>query len=115
VDEQAQVVEVRRRRSRTEAEQVAGEYEASGLSRVEFCRQQGLSLATLARYRKRRAQGQAAPANRWVAVEVAGANSTLESRWNSGLAVALPGGRRIEVRCGFDSRTLVQLLGVLER
>ena len=115
MDEQARVVEVRRRRSRTETEQVAGEYEASGLSRVEFCRQHGLSLATLARYRKRRAQGQVAPANRWVAVEVAGASSTLESRWNSSLAVALPGGRRIEVRCGFDSRTLVQLLGVLER
>jgi hypothetical protein len=27
----------------------------------------------------------------------------------------LPGGRRIEVGRGFDSRTLVQLLGVLER
>jgi hypothetical protein len=115
MDEQAPIVEVRHRRSRAEAEQVAGEYEASGQSRVEFCRQRGLSLATLARYRKRRAQCQAAPANRWVAVEVAGASSTLESRWNSGLAVALPGGRRIEVGCGFDSRTLVQLLGVLER
>jgi transposase-like protein len=115
VDEQALVVEVRRRRSRAEAEQVAGEYEASGLSRVEFCRQHGLSLATLARYRKRQAQGNAASGSRWVAVEVAGANSTLENRRNSGLAVALPGGRRIEIRCGFDSHTLVQLLGVLER
>jgi transposase-like protein len=114
MDEQAQVVEVRRRRSRAEVEQVAGEYEASGLSRVEFCRKHGLSLATLARYRKR-AQSKAAPGNRWVAVEVAGASSTLESRWNSGLAVALPGGRRIEVGCGFDSHTLVQLLSVLER
>ena len=115
MDEQAQVVQVRRRRSRAEAEQVVGEYEASGLSRVEFCRQHGLSLATLARYRKRRTQGPAAPADRWVAVEVASARSTLESRWNSGLAVALPGGRRIEVGCGFDAHTLVQLLGVLER
>ena len=115
MDEQAQVVEVRRRRSRAEAEQVSGEYEASGLSRVEFCRKHGLSLATLARYRKRQAQGKAVPGNRWLAVEVAGANSTLESRENSGLAVALPGGRRIEVRCGFDCHTLAQLLGVLER
>jgi len=115
VDEQAQVVEVRRRRSRAEAAQVAGEYESSGLSRVEFCRKHGLSLATLARYRKRQAQGNTAPGNRWVAVEVAGANSPPDSRWNSGLAVALPGGRRIEVRCEFDCRTLVQLLGVLER
>ena len=115
MDEQAQIVEVRRRRSRAEAEQVAGEYEASGLSRGEFCRSSGLSLATLARYRKRQAQGKAAPGNRWVTVEVSGARSTLESRGSSGLAVALPGGWRIEVGCGFDSRTLVQLLGVLER
>jgi hypothetical protein len=29
--------------------------------------------------------------------------------------VVLPGGRRIEIGRGFDARTLVQLLGVLER
>jgi hypothetical protein len=113
MDDQAQVVEVRRRRTRVEAEQVAGEYEASGLSRVEFCRRQGLSLATLARYRKRQAQGKAAPGNRWLAVEVAGAKATPPGR--SGLAVALPGGRRVEVGRGFDARTLAQLLSVLER
>ena len=115
MDEQATVGEVRRRRSRAEAAQVAGEYEGSGLSRVEFCRKHGLSLATLARYRRRQAQGETAPGNRWVTVEVSGASSTLESRGSSGLAVALPGGRRIEVGCGFDAHTLVQLLGVLER
>jgi hypothetical protein len=115
VDDQTQVVTVRRRRTRAEAEQVASKYEGSGLSRVEFCRKHGLSLATLARYRKRQAQGKAAPGNRWVSVEVAGAGPTLASRGNSGLAVALPGGLRIEVRCGFDSHTLAQLLSVLER
>jgi hypothetical protein len=114
VDDPTQVVEVRRRRTCAEAEQVVGEYEVSGLSRVEFCRKHGLSLATLARYRKRQAQGKA-PGNRWVAVEVSGTGATLESRGSSGLAVALPGGLRIEVGRGFDSRTLVQLLGVLER
>ena len=91
------------------------EYEASGLSRVEFCRKQGLSLATLARYRKRQAQGNAAPGNRWVAVEVSGGQPGAGERGSSGLAVALPGGRRIEVGRGFDARTLAQLLGVLER
>lgn len=115
MDEQAQVVEVRRRRSRAEAEQLVTDYEASGLSRVEFCRKQGLSLATLARYRKWRAQGEAVPANRLVAVEVSGARSAREGGGSSGLAVALPGGRRIEVGRGFDGYTLVQLLGVLER
>jgi hypothetical protein len=115
MDDQAQVVEVQRRRSRAEAEQVASEYEGSGLSRVEFCRKHGLSLATLARYRKRQAQGKAERGNRWVTVEVSGASSAREHRGSSGLAVALPGGRRIEVGRGFDSRTLVQLLGALER
>jgi hypothetical protein len=115
MDEEAPVIEVRRRRSRAEAAQLVAEYEASGLSRVEFCRRQGLSLATLARYRKRPTQGKAVSGHRWLAVEVAASNPTPESRGNSGLAVALPGGRRIEVRCGFDCHTLVQLLSVLER
>ena len=109
------MVEVQRRRSRAKAEQVAGEYEGSGLSRVEFCRKHELTSATLARYRKRQTQGKAAPGNRWVTVEASGASSTRESRGSSGLAVAPPGGRRIEGGRGFDSRTLVQLLGVLER
>jgi hypothetical protein len=34
---------------------------------------------------------------------------------SSGLAVALPSGRRIEIGRGFDAHTLVLLLSVLER
>jgi hypothetical protein len=94
---------------------LVAEYETSGLSQIEFCRKQGVSLATLARYRKRRAQGGAAPGDRWVTVEVSAGRPTPASGAGSGLAVALPGGRRIEVGCGFDARTLAQLLGVLER
>ena len=74
-----------------EAEQVAGEYEGSRLSRIEFCRKHGLSLATLARYRKLLGQGEAVRGGRRLAVEVAGAKATPPGR--SGLAVALPGGR----------------------
>jgi transposase-like protein len=111
MDEEAQVVEVQRRRSRAEAERLVAEYEASGVSQVEFCRKQGLSLATLARYRKRHVQGSPVPGSCWLAVEVSGAGPARES----GLAVALPGGRRIEIGRGFDARTLAQLLGVLER
>ena len=115
MDDQAQAVEVQRRRSRAEAEQVVAEYEASGLSQVEFCRKQGLGLATLARYRKRQAQDKAVVGSRWLAVEVSGGSSTPGSTAHSGLALALAGGRRIEVGRGFDGRTLVQLLGVLDR
>jgi len=115
VDEhQARGIEVRRRRSPAEAEQVVAAYGASGLSQVEFCRQEGLSLATLARKRQRQAQAEAATGNRWLAVEVSGVRTAVGSETASGLAIALVGGRRIEVGRGFDAPTLVQLLGVLE-
>jgi hypothetical protein len=55
VERTSQLVVVQRRRSRAEAAQLVAEYEGSGLSRVEFCRKQGLSVATPARYRKRQA------------------------------------------------------------
>ena len=115
MDQQDQAVVVQRRRSQAEVEEVVAEYEASGLTQVAFCRQKGLCLATFARYLKRRAQGQAAPGSRWLAVEVAGGRKGPDAGAGSGLAVALPGGRRIEVGRGFDAPTLVQLLGVLER
>lgn len=115
MDEQTQAISVSRRRSRAEAGQLVAEYEASGLSRTQFCRERGLSLVTLARYRKRQAQGGTAPGNRWLAVEVSDTAPTPTTAAGSGLAVALPGGRRIEVGRGFDADTLVQLLSVLER
>ena len=91
------------------------EYEASGLSRVEFCQKQGLSLATLARYRKRQTQDSPAAGDRWVEVKESAGHPAQGIPASSGLAVALPSGRRIEIGREFDSRTLVQLLGVLER
>jgi hypothetical protein len=112
MDEQRQVLEVRRRRSPEEVQQLVIAFQSSGLSRVEFCRAQGVSLATLARYRKRLGHVDAVAGNRLVAVEVSGTWPALES---TGLAVAVRGGRRIEVGHGFDARTLVQLVGVLER
>jgi hypothetical protein len=115
VDEQTQVVEVRRRRNRAEAGQLVAEYEASGLNRVEFCRKQGLSLATLARYRKRETQGSPAAGNRWVEVKESAGRPALGGPAGSGLAVALPSGCQIEIGRGFDAPTLAQLLGVLER
>ncbi len=114
VDEQAQVVGVRRRRSRAEVEQVVAEYEDSGLGCVEFCRRRGLSLSTLARYRKRRAQTNAGSENRWLAVEVSGGGVAPGMAASRGLAVVLVGGRRIEVGRDFDAATLMRLLHVLE-
>jgi hypothetical protein len=104
----------RKHRSRTEADQLAAEYEASGLSQKEFCQQRELSLKALGRYltryRKQKAQSnEPHKPQRFVAVEVAG------PRCGGGeLTVLLSGGLRVEVKPGFDAGTLRQLIAVLE-
>jgi hypothetical protein len=103
----------RRHRNRAEADQLAAEYEASGLSQAEFCKQRDLLLKTLARYlaryRRQPAQGnEPHKPQRFVAVEVAG------SLRGGELTVLLSGGRRIEVKRGFDAGTLRQLMAALE-
>ena len=101
----------RKHRSRTEADQLAVEYEASGLSQKEFCQQRDLPLKTLGRYltryRKHKAQGNEPHKQRFVAVEVAGPRV-------GEVTLLLSGGLRIEVKPGFDACTLRQLIAVLE-
>ncbi len=115
MDEQTGTAVGQRRRSPAEITQVLAEYKASGLSRAAFCRQAGLSLATLAWYRKRQAPDKTASGSRWLAVEVAGGQKGAGIGPSSGLALTLPGGMRIEIGSGFDPHTLTQLLNVLER
>jgi hypothetical protein len=106
----------RRRRSRAEADRLAAEFEVSGVSREEFCERHGLAWVTLARYRRqlRQAQGEVSGTGQWLAVEVLGSKPSSARGAASGLTVALPGGRRIEVGVGFDASTLQQLLRLLE-
>lgn len=105
-----------RRRTAIEAAELVAEFEASGLRRREFCQRRGLKISTLDGYRKRQRQAQAEAAGepRWVEVAVRNAPPPADPA-ASGLAVALAGGRRIEVARAFDAATLEQLLTVLER
>lgn len=117
MDEQTRGVRSKRRRNRSEIEQLVAEYEASGLGRTAFCLQRGLSLSTLARYRRRpeHTVDEGTEGKRWLAVEVWGATAVAGGDRASGLAVVLAGGRRIEVARGFDTETLKRLLAVVER
>ena len=117
MDGQTQAPRSRRRRSRAEVEELVAEYAGSGLGRTAFCQQRGLSLSTLARYRRRQEQtvGGSADGKRWLAVEIAGAAGLARGERASGLAVVLPSGRRIEVSRDFDADTLQQLLALMER
>jgi len=102
----------RRHRSRAEADQLAAECEASGLTRSAFCQQRDVALSTLCRYltRYRKQKSEVPQSPRFVRVDV-----TSPASLGSALAVLLPDGRRVEVRCGFDAGTLRQLLSVLEQ
>jgi hypothetical protein len=103
-----------RRRSREEADGLAAEYEASGLTRDEFCRRRGVAVNTLGRYltRLRRERKGAQKAPQWVAVEVAARSG--DGGGCGELAVMVGGGRRIEVKPGFDADTLRRLVAALE-
>lgn len=109
-----QVFAVPRRRSRQEVDQLVAEYESSGLSRREFCRERGVGLSTLDRYRTRRKRQAASGSNALLPVEVSVRTQTPAAGTGSALAVVLRSGRRIEVGRGFDTRSLEQLVRVLE-
>jgi hypothetical protein len=108
-----QVCVVQRRRSRLEVERLVAEYESSGLSRMEFCRERGLALSTLGRYRRRERQAPSG-SSALLAVEVSGRALASVGATGSALVVQLRGGRRVEVGRGFDPGALEQLVRVLE-
>jgi hypothetical protein len=100
-----------RHRSRQEADQLAADYETSGLTREEFCAQRNVPLKSLCRYvsRYRRERTSSQQGARLLPVEV-----TRTGDDGVALTVVLPHSRRIEVKPGFDGGTLRQLLAVLE-
>ncbi len=77
-----------------------------------FCEQRGVPLETLARYvaRCRRERAGNSGAQGWVAVEV-----TSKRPDAAELCIVLDGGRRIEVKRGFDVETLRRVVVALEQ
>ena len=104
---------VRRRRSRAEAELLAREFEASGLTRRAFCSQHGLSVAALDKYRQQQVRRIAERGGRMVPVEVVTGLATPSSHSGSELWLELPNGWRIGVGSSFDGATLKRLVAAL--
>jgi hypothetical protein len=79
---------------------------SSSMRRSEFCRSRGLSFSTLDRHLKKRRWKRrrrlTSSAGRLVPVELAARKSPMQHEPGCGLAVVLPGGRRIEVHPDFD-------------
>jgi hypothetical protein len=108
-----------KRRTRAEVRQLVAEFVSSGMRRSEFCQSRGLSFSTLDRHLKKlRWKGRRKPipsAGRLVPVELAARKSPKQQEPSCGLAVVLPGGRRIEVHPNFDTSTFERVVSVLER
>ena len=112
------IMRVRRpRRGAAAIKQLVREFVDSGLRQSEFCRSRGIALNTLKRYLKRHGEAGNAGCNfsGLVAVELAAVNPARRPEGESGLAVVVGSGRRIEVGAGFDGPTLARLVAVLER
>ena len=117
-----QKMSTRRRRTHAEIQQLVAEFMSSGMRRTEFCRSRGLSFSTLDRHlkkqrwrRKSRRASSAGRFGRLLPVELAARKSPTQYESSCGLAVVLPGGRRIEVHPDFDTNTLARLVSALER
>src|SRR5271157_2728511 len=108
-----------RRRTRADVQQLVAEFVSSGMRRSEFCRSRGLSFSTLDRHLKKRRwkrrRGPVSSAGEFVPVELAARKSPTQDEPSCGLAVVLPGGRRIEVHPDFDTSTFERLVSALER
>lgn len=102
---------IRTYRSRSEAEQLVRSFEASGLTRQQFCSRNQVATNTFNRYMKRYGNGGPAGVQdqQLVAVEI------VESVARSAEVVVVVGrGRRVEVGRGFDVKTLQQVVAALE-
>ena len=108
-----------KRRTRAEVQHLVAEFVSSGMRRSEFCQSRGLSFSTLGRHlKKRRWKRRRRPTSsvgRFVPVELAARESPKQHEPSCGLAVVLPGGRRIEVHPDFDMSTFERLVAILER
>jgi hypothetical protein len=95
---------MRKRRNAEEVEELLKEFELSGRTRTDFCREAGIALSTLGRYLKRQRGGQGL-------VRVRLQSATEQA---AGFALVLGNGRRIESGWGFGEVELARLIRIAE-
>ena len=118
MNEQAQGVIPKPRRSRADVQRLVEEFKRSGLNGSQFCRQRQLALSTLKRHLvsepattpDRRPAG-----SRLVPVEVLKRRGKPQpAAQGAGVTILLAGGRRIEVAPAFDAPTFHRVVQLLE-
>lgn len=96
---------MRTRRSTEEIDQLLKQFEASGKTRADYCREVGIAVSTLGRYLKRRRGSR----QRLVRVSLRPAPCR-----SAGFALVLGNGRRIESDWEFSEPELARLISVAE-
>jgi hypothetical protein len=86
-------------------DEVVGQYRASGLTQIEYCRRTGMVLSTLGRYLRRSSGAE----QQFLRVNVASAPEA-----GAGFVVVLGNGRRIESGWRFGDADLARLIRVAD-
>ena len=100
-------MEQKRKRSAEEIQQLLDDHKKSGLTRQQYCQQQGIPLTTLAYYRRIQNK-QRSP--RFVKVLV----KTPVVETSSRFTLVLGNGRRVECDWSFGDGALVRLIRIVE-
>lgn len=95
------------KRSGEEIERLLEGYQASGLTRTEYCRREGVAVTTLDYYRRRQARKEK---GRLVRVQV----KTEAADSESPFTVVLANGRRIECGWRYGESELARLIRICE-
>jgi hypothetical protein len=93
------------RRNANEIQQIVGQFRASGLSQIEYCRQSGMVLSSLGRYLR---QSQS-PGQRLVRVKM-----ETPTELGTGFVLMLGNGRRICSAWEFGDAELARLIRIVE-
>jgi len=88
---------------------VASAYQASGQTRAEFCREQGLALTTLDYYVRREAYQ-----SRQKLVPVRVIQEDAPPKPGSGFTLVFSNGLRLELASDFDAPALARLISAIE-
>jgi hypothetical protein len=103
------------KRTAEQIEQLLGGYTESGLSRRQYCEQQGITVATFDYYRHRQRKPQRGPATSSPLVRVKIANNAgVEKQELQSFTLVLAKGRRIESRWDYNDHALARLIRIVE-
>ena len=106
------------RRTPKEIKQLLRGYEQSGLSRRQYCEEQGVAVTTLDYYRQRQLKDKKPRTEQQTAalvrVKLTAGAPPAQRQVQEGFSVVVSQGRRIESPWNFSERGLARLIRVLE-